>query len=351
MFCVNLALFQTFTMENKPQKKYPIRINFNAKNWSESAKKMKETYDEYVASVRSKWRAECKEHDVKVKELKKNHEKMTNLIKKESADKYDSMVKERDELIVDHDNEIKNLKKNHEKMINFMKKESADKYDLMVKERDELIDIMSKEHDANIESLQTMYDDTVALRDLDQERLIACKQKYIELKNNYNEVNYNNAELEKLNAELKKSNKDLKDETVDTNLKYQILFARFGDLNRFSDKTSAHVTSLQNDKSELRVEIERSNGAINMLKRDIEDLENKVKYLTTKLDETIAKEQNTLKASVQMNSDNEEKIKSLSSKLDESNQKLKKTIDMNNQTNTEYNKIKALYETLKAQVT
>ena len=333
-------------MENKAQK-YPVRIKFNADNWSESAKKMKETYEELLASQRSEYKAECKDHDVKVRELKKKHEKIINLIKKESVDKYDSIVKERNELIVDHDNEIKNLKKNYEKMINFIKKESADKYDSMVKERDELIDTMTKEHDDNIKSLQTMYDDTVELRDLDQERLITCKQKYIELKNNYNEINYNNAELEKLNADLKKDNNDLKAETVDMNLKYQILFARFGDLNRFCDNTSAHVTSLQNDKSDLRVEIERSNGTINMLKRDIEDLENKVKYLTIKIDETIVKEQNTLKASV----DNEEKIKSLSSKLDESKQKLKKTTEIKNQANTEYNKIKALYETLKAQVT
>lgn len=337
-------------MENKTQKKFPVRITFNAKNWSESAKKMKESYDDYVDSIRDKWRSECKEHDVKTKELKKNHEKMINIITRESADKYDSMVKERNDLIADHDIEIKNLKKNHEKVINFMKKENLDKFESMVKERKEFIDLMSKEHDATTESLQKMYDDTVVLRDLDQERLITCKQKYIELKNNFNEVNYNNTELEKVNENLKKNNKDLKDETSDTNLKYQILFARFGDLNRFSDKTSALVSSLQNDKSDLRVEVERSSGIINILNRDIEDLENRLKYLTTKLDEVVAREQNSLKANAQMSANNEENIKSLSSKLDESNQKLKKTIEMKNQTNTEYNKIKTLYETLKAQV-
>ena len=50
-------------MENKPQKKNRILINFNAKNWGESAKKLKETYDELLASVRDKCKAECKEHE------------------------------------------------------------------------------------------------------------------------------------------------------------------------------------------------------------------------------------------------------------------------------------------------
>lgn len=337
-------------MENKAQKKLPVRITFNAKNWSESAKKLKDAYDDYVDSIRDKWSAACKEHDVKSKELKKNHENMINIITRESADKYDSIVKERNDLINDHDMEIKNLKKNHEKIINFMKKENLDKYELMVKERKEFIDLMSKEHDATTDSLQKMYDDTVALRDLDQERLITCKQKYIELKNIYNDLKYNNTELEKLNDDLNKNNKDLKDETTDTNLKYQILFSRFGDLNRFSDKTSALVSSLQNDKSELRIEVERSSGIINMLKRDIGDLEIKIKYLTTKLDEVLVREQNSLKANAQISANNDENIKSLSSKLDDSNKKLKKTIDMKNQTSNEYNKIKTLYESLKAQV-
>ena len=96
-------------MENKPQKKNRILINFNAKNWAESAKKLKETYDELLASVRDKCKAECKEHDVKVKELKKNHEKIINLIKKESANISMKIKSEKDQ----HSN---NTVETHEKL-------------------------------------------------------------------------------------------------------------------------------------------------------------------------------------------------------------------------------------------
>ena len=310
MYCQNKCFVRAYRFKMEPIKKAKkITIRFTAKNWVESAHKVQDLFhlkNDMIKSLKSKYKVEIERHDKKMKGLKKIHEEMINNLKEESEDKYES------------------LQKAHEEMVEIMTKEFENKYSL----------------------LQIMHDDVVALRKLDQKRLEKKQEKYIQLRNNYNEVNYNNAEANTQILDLKKNNDVLKEESVDMNLKYNILLTRFDDLTQAHDKATAQLLSEQNKNIDLRVDIEKSNGKVLMINKIAQDLGEQVKSLTSRLNEMIEREHKSAKDIEQMST----AFQHMNSKLDLTERKLEKAVDTKDELNNQLNQIKILYETLKEQV-
>ena len=276
-------------IKNDEGKVNKIHIRVNSNNLKESFQKLSSIFYESIS----------KKNEI-IKSLKDNLKEQYN----------------------DYDKKTRELKKKCTDSMKEEKRENLIKYNLMIIEHDEIVENLNKEHEHRYNCLQKMYDDVLAMRELDQERLITYKQKYLEIKNHYNEVNYINADMSKQNMGLEKNNNLMKEELTNTSLKHHILQARFDELSKIHEKTSLLIKSLQNERTELRVDIEKSNGKMNMLNRDIATLEEEIKTLSKELGkEKVKSEKMMIKEDSEMNVKGEiirleEKIKSLYKELD-----------------------------------
>ena len=257
--------------------------------------------------------------------LKESFQKLSSIFY-ESISKKNEIIKSLKDNLKDqyneYDKKTRELKKKCADSMKEEKRENLIKYNLMIIEHDEIVENLNKEHEHRYNCLQKMYDDELAMRELDQERLITYKQKYLEIKNHYNEVNYINADMSKKNMDLEKNNNLMKEELNNTRLKHQILLARFDELSQIHEKTSLLIKSLQDERTKLRVDIEKSNGKMNMLNRDIATLEEEIKTLSKELaTEKVKREKMMIKEDSEVNVKGEiirleEKIKSLYKELD-----------------------------------
>ena len=343
--------------------------------------------------------------------LKESLQKLSSIFYENISKKNDIIKSLKDKLkeqYNEYDKKVGELKKKCAESMKKERRENEVKYDMMIKEHDEIVENINKEQEHRYNCLQKMYDDALAMRELDQGRLISYKQKYLELQNHYNEVNYNNADMSKENMELKQNNNLMKEELNNTSLNHHILLARFDELSQVHEKTCLLMKSLQNERTELRVDIEKSNGKMNMLNRDIGTLEDEIKTLSSELDKEKEKGQNMMVKKDMIKEDSEmelkeeivrleEKIETLVKELDQekeskdlmveeseekltktvttleeeiktlsqkkeritiaydlmkeaSDKKLRKVTESKNQWKEEYNKVNILYKTLKEQI-
>ena len=297
---------------------------------------------------------------VNSKNLKEAFQKLTDIFN-ESISKKNDMIKSLKDKLQEQYNEfdekIKALKKKCNETMSKERKEHVNKIDEMMREYDEMMENLSKEHDYRYNSLQKMYDDTLAIRELDQQRLFTYKQKYIEINNHYNEVNYNNAEMSKKNLELEKNNKFMKEEITNARLEHAILRERFDELTQTHQRTCLLLELEQDQKSELkvdieklRVDIERYNGKIEILKTNVATLEKEKKSLSKEKkkdkDKIIKLEskQDQRDCSIDLG------FKALQSQAKEAENKLEEMTEMRNQWREKCNNVNILYKRLKEQM-
>ena len=297
---------------------------------------------------------------VNSKNLKEAFQKLTDIYRDSISKKNEMINSLKDKLQIqynEYDAKIKGLKKKCDETMRNERKENVNKIDLMVKEYDEMMENLSKEHEYRYNCLQKMYDDTIAVRELDQQRLLTYKQKYIEINNYYNEVNYNNAEMTRRNEELEKNNNLLKEDITNATLKHEILRTRFDDLSQAHQAVCLLLKTEQDEKSELKIEveklkvdIEKSNGRIEILKTNVGTLQKAKKDLSKEKkkdkDKIIRMElrQNQRDCSVDVG------FKALQAQVVETENKLEEMTNMKNQWKEKSNNVSILYERLKQQI-